>query len=78
MVCTLLSALWQTATHALAVRPWSHGRARGHLHVLVGLAVQVRPPGGSQSPYYEDLAAAHATAEAQGLGIFNKVRQLSS
>ena len=34
---------------------------------------QVRPPGGQQSPYYEELAKAAEGAEARGVGMYTKV-----
>lgn len=33
---------------------------------------RVRPPGGQQSPYYDDLVRASAAAEAAGAGVFTK------
>lgn len=39
--------------------------------VAAGLA-KVRPAGGQQSPFYEDLAKAAEDAEARGLGLWNK------
>ena len=34
---------------------------------------QVRASGGQQSPYIDELLAAQAMAETQGLGVFTKV-----
>eukprot|EP00884_Botryococcus_braunii_P011096 jgi/Botrbrau1/19989/Bobra.0796s0002.1 len=42
------------------------------LQVVSNGWAKVRPSGGSQSPYYDELAAAQAAAEGQGLGVFNK------
>ena len=35
--------------------------------------MQVRSPGGSQSAFYDDLAAAQSSAESQSLGLWTKV-----
>lgn len=45
-------------------------------HTALGLLPlpQVRPPGGQQSPYYEELAKAAEAAEAKGVGMYTKVR----
>ena len=35
--------------------------------------MQIRPAGGQQSPYYEQLAQATSIAEGGSLGVFGKV-----
>ena len=40
--------------------------------------LQVRTPGGQQSPFYDDLAKAAADAEAKGLGVHTKDRDAAA
>ena len=48
------------------------------MHVTNACLPQVRTPGGSQSPFYDDLAKAAGDAEARGLGVHNKDKDASA
>jgi hypothetical protein len=42
-------------------------------HLLLATAAQVRETGSQQSPFIEQLKAAHEAAQSAGKGIYNKV-----